>query len=118
MRTLMLPIAAITLLASCGDISLPAAAISPKGQILRGSSTAHSSGQGTFQIGDGRITCAGTYDALSMSPTISFPVQCSNGLKGLGTAIRESDGMGGSGTVRMNDGSDWRFVFGKAAAAF
>lgn len=108
----------LALLAACSDITLPVAVIGPTGHILRGTATARLSGDGSFEASDGKLRCAGTYDALSTSPTISFPVQCSNGLKGLGTAIRESSGLAGSGSIRMSNGTDWRFVFGKAAETF
>lgn len=105
-------------LTACSDITLPVAVIGPTGHVLRGTATAHMTGEGSFEASDGKIRCLGTYDALSTSITISFPVQCTNGLKGLGTAVRESSGLAGSGNIRMSDGTDWRFVFGKAAATF
>lgn len=111
-------IMALAGLGGCSDITLPVAVIGPTGHILRGTATAHMNGDGTFEASDGKLRCAGTYDALSTSPTISFPVQCSNGLKGLGTAVRETSGLAGSGSIRMSDGTDWRFVFGKAATTF
>jgi len=116
--SLALPAFLLPLLAACSDITLPVAVIGPKGDIYRGTTTAHMTGEGTFEASRGNVRCAGTYDAMSTSITISFPVQCSNGLKGIGTSVREASGLGGSGNIRMSDGTDWRFVFGRAAAAF
>lgn len=120
MRNLIYPLLATSalFLSACSDITLPVAVIGPNGDVYRGTTTARLTGEGTFEASKGNVRCAGTYDSLSTSPTISFPVQCSNGLKGLGTAVREASGMAGSGNIRMSDGTDWRFVFGKAAETF
>lgn len=110
-------IGALLLTAAC-DITQPVAVIGESGEIFRGSFTASMATGGSFTATDGRITCGGTYDATSVSTTVSFPVLCSDGRKGLGTATRDANGITGSGTIRMNDGSDWTFVFGPAANAF
>jgi hypothetical protein len=103
-------------LAGC-DITQPVAVIGDNGEIFKGTATASMSGS-SFQASNGRVSCAGTYDGVSPSLTVSFPVICSDGRKGLGTATRDASGITGSGTIRMNDGSDWTFVFGPAANAF
>jgi hypothetical protein len=103
--------------AAC-DITQPVAVIGPKGEIYKGSVTASMSNGGSFVASNGKVSCSGTYDAMTVSPTVSFPVVCSDGRKGLGTATRDSGGTTGSGTIKMNDGSDWTFVFGPAANAF
>lgn len=105
-------------LSACADITAPVAVIGPNGDIYRGTTTASWSGEGTFEASRGNVRCAGTYDPFNPSPTISFQVQCSNGLKGIGTAIREANGIAGAGNIRMSDGTDWRFVFGRAAETF
>ncbi len=88
---------------------------------MRGTATAAISG-GTFQASGkmkGReTTCSGNYNALDTSVTISMPVVCSNGQKGIVIATRDASGMSGSGRVRMSDGTEGDFVFGNAAAAF
>ena len=63
---------------------------------------------------DGKLTCAGSYNSL----TISMPVQCNDGRKGIILATRQADGLNGSGRVRLNDGTEADFVFGDAATAF
>lgn len=100
------------------SISQPVAVIGENGEIFKGSATASLSEGGSFQATNGEITCAGTYEINSGSQTVSFPVVCSDGRKGLGTATRDANMTTGSGTIRMNDGSDWTFVFGPAANAF
>lgn len=111
-------VVALLPLAGCADITAPVAVIGPSGDIYRGTATASWSGEGTFEASRGKVRCAGTYDPFNPSPTISFQVQCSNGLKGIGTAIREANGIAGAGNIRMSDGTDWRFVFGRAAETF
>lgn len=104
-------------LAACA-ITQPLAVIGQNGQILKGTATASLSEGGYFSATDGKLTCSGNYDAITSSVTVSFPVVCSDGRKGLGTATRDASGVSGSGSVRMSDGSDWKFVFGPAANAF
>jgi hypothetical protein len=116
---------AATLLAACTltgcAMTVPVAVISSNGDVMRGTATAALSG-GSFQVA-GKIngksmTCAGTYDSLNQSVTISMPVHCSDGRKGFVIATREANGIDGSGRVRLNDGTSADFVFGHAAAAF
>lgn len=104
------------MVAGC-SITVPVAGISDKGQILRGTATASASG-GSFQATDGKLTCAGSYDSMDSSSTISMPVHCNDGRKGLVIATRDASGVSGSGRVRLSDGSDTDFIFGRAAAAF
>jgi len=109
-------IAAALALAGCST-TVPVAVIGANGQILRGTATAAMDG-GTFTATDGKLTCAGSYDSWDTSITISMPVHCSDGRKGLVMATRDASGMSGSGRIRLSDGSEADFVFGKAAAAF
>jgi len=107
-------------LASCA-LTVPVAVISGKGDVMRGTSTAAMSG-GSFQVAGklkGKtVKCAGTYDSFDASVTISMPVQCSDGRKGFVIATRQANGIDGSGRVRLTDGTEADFVFGRAAAAF
>jgi hypothetical protein len=103
-------------LSACSS-TLPVAVISSNGQVMRGTVTASLQG-GSFQVaGQGR-TCAGSYDSLNTSPTISMPVQCSDGKRGMVIVNRDPSGRSGNGRVRMEDGSEADFVFGKPAKAF
>jgi len=110
-------LAAATYLSGCA-VTVPVAVFAPKGQILRGTATAAMTGSGTFSVSDGKLTCAGSYNSLDMSPTISMPVQCNDGRKGIITATRNWDGLSGAGRVRLNDGTEGDFIFGEMAATF
>lgn len=114
MRVLMISVAA-TSLAACA-VTVPVAVIAPKGQILRGTATAGLTG--AFSVTDGKLTCGGSYNSLDMSPTISVPVLCNDGRKGILMATRNGDGLSGAGHVKFTDGTDADFIFGSAAASF
>ena len=91
--------------------------IGQHGEIMRGTATASLDG-GSFQVTNGKLTCSGSYNSFTNSVTISMPVYCSDGRKGLVTATREAGGTSGSGRVRLSDGTESDFIFGPAAAAF
>jgi hypothetical protein len=95
------------------SITLPVVVIQAGGHVLSGTTTAAPSG-GHFSVTDGSLTCSGTYDAWDVSPVLSIPVSCSDGRSGVLSATRYPDGMSGSGTVRLNDGSVAKFAFGSA----
>ena len=96
----------------------PVVVIGKNGQTLRGTATGRISGDGTFSVTDGQLTCGGNYNSLSTETTITMQVLCSDGRKGIVISTRESSGVAGHGTVKLNDGSDWTFIFGSAAANF
>lgn len=103
------------------SITVPVAVISENGDILRGTSTASLSGSHFEVAGDvnGRpVTCAGNYNGLDASVTISMPIHCSDGRSGIVIATRQQNGTDGSGRIRLEDGTEADFVFGQAAAAF
>lgn len=104
------------LLAGC-SVTQPVAVITKSGQVLRGTTTASLAG-GSFQATDGLLTCSGTYNAMTASPTLSVKVLCSDGRTGFAIVQRDAGGQSGSGRVRLNDGTEADFVFGSAAAAF
>jgi hypothetical protein len=104
-------------LASCSDITQPVVAIGKDGRMMKGSATASMSGEGSYTMTDGKITCSGSYNAFDLSATIPLSILCNNGLTGIGSATRTADGMSGSGTFTTSDGRDWRFVFGRSATA-
>lgn len=103
-------------LAGCA-VTLPVAVVSPgvPGGIMRGSTTAGLSG-GTFNVSNGTLTCTGTYNALDSSPTLSIPLLCNDGRKGIVTATRDASGMSGGGRFTLTDGTTGDFIFGDAAA--
>ena len=104
------------LLSACA-ITEPVVVIGKDGQTLKGTTTASLSG-GSFSATDGKLTCRGNYDSLNTSVTITMQVLCSDGRKGFVVSTREANGTDGHGTARLNDGSEWSFVFGHAAANF
>lgn len=108
---------ALLLLTACA-ITEPVVIIGKHGHTLRGTATASLTGRGNFRATDGQLTCSGSYNSLSMSTTITMQVLCSDGRKGFVIATREANGRDGHGTVKMNDGSEWTFVFGAAAENF
>ncbi|MBY5831891.1 hypothetical protein HFN47_22450 [Rhizobium leguminosarum] len=112
---LALVLAALPLV-GCGTITLPAAVKMNDGQALVGTTTAAISG-GTFQVSTpkGDVSCSGNYDALDTRPVISAPVRCSDGRYGAITVLRSPDGMTGTGTVALADGSTGNLAFGRAA---
>lgn len=110
----------LCLLAVCGlagcniSISVPAAAIGPRGEVLTGLATAATSG-GTFRIMNARLICSGVYDARDASTIISFGVTCTDGSQGTASVTRDKSMMAGQGIVSMSNGEVWRVVFGAEA---
>jgi hypothetical protein len=98
-------------------VTEPVVVIGQDGQILKGTATASLSG-GSFHVTNGTLTCGGGYDSLDTSLTITFPVQCSDGKRGIVIVTRDQSGLSGAGTVRLTDGSESTFMFGAAAASF
>ena len=114
-RLVALVLAAV--LPACA-VTEPVVVIGKNGQTLRGTTTGRMNGDGSFSVTDGQLTCSGNYDSLSHEITLNAQVLCSDGRKGIVVSTRESSGLAGHGTVRLNDGSDWTFIFGSAAANF
>jgi hypothetical protein len=113
MRHISLAVLAGLVLAAC-SVTVPVAVVPKTGPIMRGTATG-SLGGGSFTVTDGKLTCSGTYDALDSSPTLQMPTTCSDGRKGLVTATRDSNMTDGKGVVRLQDGFEAQFVFGKYA---
>lgn len=115
------------ILAICGlalamggcSITVPVAVVGKgfDGGLLKGTATAALSG-GSFTATNGKLTCGGDYNALDTSPTITIPVLCNDGRKGIIMATRSNSGTSGGGTYTLNDGSTGSFIFGEAAASF
>lgn len=109
-------LSAALLLGGCST-TWPVVVISKDGHTLKGTATASLSG-GEFHATDGKLTCGGTYDALSQSLTINAKVTCNDGRVGFMVATRDRGLQSGSGHIRLNDGTEADFIFGDAAAAF
>ena len=106
-------------LGACSAISLtlPVAVVSKDipGGILRGTTTAKANGEGSFNVSNGRLSCGGTYNSLDQSLTISIPILCNDGRKGIIIATRDYSGTSGGGHFTLNDGATGDFMFGEAA---
>jgi len=100
------------LVAGC-SATIPVAVIGQHGEIMRGTNTVGLS-EGSFSVTDGKVTCSGSYNALNDSRTITIPVLCSDGRRGIVTATRDGP-MSGGGKVRLSDGTEADFIFGEAA---
>ena len=94
--------------------TIPVAVITKDGKTLRGTNSV-SMAEGSFTVSDGKLTCAGSYNPLNSSRTITVTLTCNDGRTGIAIATRDSS-LSGGGTVRLSDGSDGTFVFGDAAA--
>lgn len=105
--------AALIGLAAC-DVTYPVAVVGPGDTVFRGSATARFLEGGFFQATNGATVCRGQYAPQSAGETSTFPVNCSNGLSGIGTAVFENGDSGG-GTITMQDGTRWQFIFGRGA---
>ncbi len=103
---------AATLLVGC-SMTIPVAVIGQHGEIMRGTNTVGLT-EGSFSVTDGKVTCSGSYSALNESQTITMPVVCTDGRRGIVTATRDSP-MSGGGKVRLSDGTEADFIFGEAA---
>ena len=100
-------------LAAC-DVAYPVTVIGENGMTFRGSATNTFLEGGSFHATNGKSVCVGRYRQYHDIRTVSFPVNCNNGLTGIGTAHFES-ATRGSGYVTMSDGSRWQFIFGSGA---
>lgn len=98
------------------DVAYPVTVIGDQGMTFRGSATDTFLHGGSFHATNGNAVCSGTYDKFADIGTVSFPVVCNNGLRGIGTAYFQSP-TNGSGFVTMTDGSQWQFIFGQGALA-
>lgn len=103
----------LAVLAAC-DVTHPVAVVGPANTVYRGSATAAFLEGGWFQATNGSNTCSGRFQPSSEAKTVTFPVQCTNGLTGVGRATYEGPRMGG-GEITMQDGSRWQFIFGPGA---
>ncbi|QUJ76898.1 hypothetical protein KDD17_02225 [Sulfitobacter albidus] len=114
-RLALIFFAALAGMAAC-DVSHPVAVVGPKDTVFRGTATASFLEGGWFQATNGKTSCQGRYSPASESRQVTFPVSCTNGLSGVGTATYETPRAGG-GEIVMQDGSRWKFIFGRAALA-
>lgn len=106
---------AVVGLTAC-DVTHPVAVVGPSNTIYRGTATATFLEGGWFQASNGKNSCQGRYAPATELKTVTFPVTCTNGLRGIGTATYQNPQAGG-GEIVMQDGTRWRFIFGQQALA-
>lgn len=82
------------------------------GEHLRGSVTTRLLRRYFFAT-DGRMNCSGTFHPSGAGTQASANLHCSNGQRGVGPAAGTSS-FAGTGTFRMDDGSDAIFQYGDA----
>lgn len=114
MQKLIGTLAILTMgLAAC-DVTHPVAVVGPSDTVFRGTATATFLEGGWFQASNGQTNCTGRFAPTPEAVQVTFPVSCSNGLTGIGTATFENPRAGG-GEIVMRDGSRWKFIFGQGA---
>lgn len=67
-----------------------------------------------FRISDSAVTCSGGAESWQ-SPTLVFPVACTDGKTGTATMTRptaNASAVAGEGTIQFTSGETRRFVFG------
>ncbi|MCF2906592.1 hypothetical protein L0666_16480 [Octadecabacter sp. CECT 8868] len=101
-------------LAACDVVTHPVAVVGPSNTVYRGTATATLFEGGWFQVTNGGNTCRGQYLPGTSNSTVTFPVSCTNGLTGIGTATYHTAVQGG-GEIVMQDGTRWQFIFGRSA---
>jgi hypothetical protein len=74
-----------------------------EGEVLRGTTTAALDG-GSFNASNGKLNCGGSYNSLDTSPTISMPILCFGGRRGIIIATRDNSGTSGAGAVIRRGG--------------
>jgi len=99
--------------AAC-DVTYPVAVVGPSDTIYRGTATAQFLEGGWFQVQNGTTSCQGQYQPATAGQITTFPVKCTSGLSGVGTAVFQ-DGRSGGGMITMQDGTRWQFIFGQGA---
>lgn len=101
-------------LAACDVATHPVAVVGPNDTVYRGTATATLFEGGWFQVSNGPNTCRGQFQPGTTGSVVTFPVNCTNGLSGIGTATYQN-GLTGGGQITMQDGTMWQFIFGRAA---
>lgn len=113
LKKLAITAAALGALAAC-DVSYPVAVVGEGQTVYRGAATATFLEGGFFHVTNGANGCRGQFTPSALETPVTFPVTCTNGLTGVGTATFQ-DARSGGGTITMQDGTRWQFIFGRGA---
>jgi len=121
MRTILFSVALGLLpLAACAPavISLPVVGKLSNGDTAQGSAVLDFGTRiGEFDMVTlSGLSCSGTYNADLRISTITIPVTCNNGRKGVVIATRDASGVAGTATARLDNGMSGRFLFGNVSA--
>jgi hypothetical protein len=108
-------IAGATLSGCVTSVTQPVTVVPNNGEEpLHGSLTATLDG-GKFGIANSKIQCSGEYPNSPGERAVTVNARCSDGRTGTGTAVRtgaQGGAGGGSGTMRMSDGTEAVFAYG------
>jgi hypothetical protein len=94
----------------------PVALIEANGETMKGFTTASPSGGG-LSVGNARVMCSGSYEGVSPTLKVSFPIICTDGRRGFARQVRDGSNSG-NGTIEMTDGAHANYVFGPTAKDF
>jgi hypothetical protein len=105
-------------LASCGSISLPVVGKLSNGETAQGSVVVDMGTKvGQFDMATlSGLRCEGRYNAEMSISTITIPVKCNNGRKGVVIATRDASGIAGTAQGKLDNGMTGRFLFGNVSA--
>jgi hypothetical protein len=102
-------------LAGC-SATAPVLVVQDDGATLRGTATASLHG-GKVHVERPGLSCSGSYRADLQHPTLTVPMQCSDGTTGIALVERDPCMCSGQGIFRTADGREARFYFGDRARA-
>jgi hypothetical protein len=109
-----LSIAAVAILLF--SVTEPVIAFNSNGEVLRGTATVNSNG-GWFNVSSNTRSCYGSYVG-AFTPTVSMPVVCSDGGRGVVFATRSPNPPSSVGYAQMSNGDHATFMVGSAAPRF
>ena len=110
-------VTALSALAGCGTITVPASGITSKGEKFYGQATASMS-EGKFQVTNQTgVLCSGNYDPMSRARELDVSFTCTDGRTGTLHIVRNPNLMGGVGTGTFSDGTTGDFKFGRDSGA-
>jgi hypothetical protein len=112
MHKVLAAIISTIVLSGCA-MTVPVSVIGQRSGILRGENKV-SLTEASFSVTNGKLTCAGSYNPLNHSRTITVTLVCSDGRTGIAIATRDS-AVSGGGKVTLSDGEEGTFIFGEAA---